>query len=169
MQYDKEIKKTIEEINQRIQELQSKVDELKNGNNKCARWRAKEGEKYWTLDNCYGFPAEFEERNSLVNSFKYQTGNYFKTKQEAEKYRQHLIITQKLKDIALRLNNGREIDWKTKDMKYFIKIGNNTILEQSWNYYTKYQGSIHCLSDKFLETAIKEIGEQELIDYIKEG
>ena len=167
MQYDKETEKTIEEINKKIQELQSKVDELKNGSNKCVRWRAKEGEKLFYIN--FNSSSITETEDSGWGNFLYQVGNYFKTKQEAEKYRQHLIITQKLKDIALRLNNGREIDWKTKDMKYFIKIGNNTILEQSWNYYTKYQGSIHCLSDKFLETAIKEIGEQELIDYIKEG
>ena len=95
MQYDKETEKTIEEINQKIQELQSKVDELKSGNNKCVRWRAKEGEKLFYIN--FNSSSITETEDSGWGDFLYQTGNYFKTKQEAEKYKQHLIITQKLK------------------------------------------------------------------------
>ena len=156
--------KTIEEINKKIQELQSKVDELKNGNNKCVRWRAKDEGSYWHV--CAdGKATLFNESptHKSFDNFLYKIGNYFKTREEAEKHYKHLIITQKLKDIALRLNDG-----KTSVNLYFIYLnsyGELTTACQS----VKEVGAIYCLSDKFLETAIKEIGEQELIDYIKEG
>ena len=110
---DKETEKTIEEINQKIQELQSKVDELKSGNNKCVRWMAKEGESFYIVSGCacskQKAPYKMTEDFGVCCNFHYDTGDYFKTAQEAEKSYNNLIITQKLKDIALRLNNGVEI------------------------------------------------------------
>ena len=79
---------------------------------------------------------------------------------------------QKIKDIALRLNNGIEIDWNDKDNQkkyciYYRFLELHEELIQGTVYNVKYIDGSYCLSDKFLETCIKEIGEKELIEYIK--
>ena len=169
MQYDNETKDLIEQLDKQAKEIQAKIDELKNGNCKCVRWRAKEGEEYWTLDACVAIPYKNEEKYCLMDNSHYKLGNYFKTKEEAEKYNKHLIITQKLKDIALRLNNGVEIDWSEEDQdKYNIYYSHS---DDSLNLGTqrncKLFESIYCLSPKFLGVALDEIGSKELREYIK--
>lgn len=173
MQYDKETEKTIEEINQKIQELQSKVNELKNENNKCVRWRAHLNTPYIFINSSGKQETKYDWNDSQDN-YLYSIGNYFPYCEHEQKYKQHLIITQKLKDIALRLNDGEKIDLKNyfgvakQKYKIVLKAHSNMLL-QAISTSVVDLNQIYCLSPKFLETAIKEIGEQELIDYIKEG
>ena len=112
------------------------------------------------------------EQNDKFDDLKYNLGLYFKTREDADKYKKHLIITQKLKDIALRLNNGVEIDWNNHDQeKWTIVVHHSDYgnkLQLSIEDFLEFQGSIYCLSDEFLKIAIKEIGEKELIEYMKE-
>lgn len=193
MQYDNETKNLIEQLDKQAKEIQAKINELKNSENKCVRWRAESvyeisgiggigggamfsyGDKntyYYIHDD--GSILEDIERTIPTSSsiYHYNTGNYFKTKKEAEKYKNNLIITQKLKDIALRLNDGVEINWNNNSQhKFYIGFQHSGIkkgeLLKDINIHFQSVGVIYCLSDKFLETAIKEIGEKELIEYIK--
>ena len=165
-QYDDETKQIIADLDKQAKEIQAKIDELKSGpKNKCVRWRAKEGNFYYFSCGCIQY--KFEKCANL-DDYNYNTGNYFKTSEEAEKYKQHLIITQKLKDIALRLNDGVEIDWKKDRNIYeiYLDCSRNELDQVNIDTF-KSCNTIYCLSDKFLETAIKEIGEKELIEYIK--
>ena len=107
-------------------------------------------------------------------NFHYDTGDYFKTAQEAEKSYNNIIITQKLKDIALRLNDGVENIYLESDIKteicgkYYIILNHyENKLKQCVTYTAQGQGTVFCLCKYFLETAIREIGEKELIEYIK--
>lgn len=176
----KEVQDMLEQAKELVKTLENKYDELKNNGCKCVRWRAKHGETFWFTDekgrvSCL-VVGEYaiNSHNYYLENFNYKTGNYFKTKEEAEKHKQYLIITQKLKDIALRLNNGVEINLKNwmdicrQKYKIVLKPYNNILL-QAISTSIVDLGQIYCLSDKFLETAIKEIGEQELIEYIKEN
>lgn len=175
--YDNETKELINQLDKQAKEIQSKIDELKENGNKVknVRWKAETSKshygQYYTLNIDMEICPQSHTSNSC-HDIRYSVGNYFKTKQEAEKYKQHLIITQQLKDIALRLNNGVEIDLKNwmdicrQKYKIVLKPYNNVLL-QAISTSIVDLGQVYCLSDKFLETAIKEIGEKELIEYIK--
>ena len=177
--YDAETQQIIADLDKQAKEIQAKIDELKNGGIcKNVRWRAKVKSKFWALDK-FGdviMREEGLEHHHGDNDALYVLGNYFKTECDAEYYRERLIITQKIKDIALRLNNGVEIDYGNPNQsRYFIKYRHHDRaysrigLKQEYNDEVSYVGVIHCLSDKFLETCIEEIGEKELIEYIKGG
>lgn len=82
-----------------------------------------------------------------------------------------LKVKQQLRDIALRLNNGQEIDWKdNKQGKYCITLDFNKMNTLTYfNTSIKCVGEVYCLSEDFLDVAIQEIGEEKLIELIKSG
>ena len=79
-------------------------------------------------------------------------------------------IETKLKNIAERLNNGRKIDWKNVEQKKFFIYYNcdDEILDYDFRLTFKFQGTIYCLDENFLEVTKLEIGEKKLIKYFKE-
>ena len=84
--------------------------------------------------------------------------------QEAEK----ILIRRQLEEIARRLNKGQKIDWNNDSQaKYRIELYCDEI---KTNYYFTYktQGAVYCLDKNFLNTAIKEIGEERLINYLRD-
>lgn len=183
MNYDNETKELIEQLDKQAKQIQAKIDELKNAKSSNVRWRAERigyTERYCDKNKYYFVYQDGRiewdvdsAKLSEISNFRHITGNYFENLKEAEQYKQRLIITQQLKDIALRLNDGVEIDWNNYNQNKYgmylalaIKVPYR--LEQGRWTYIKTQGAIYCLSDKFLETSIKEIGEKELIEYIKE-
>ena len=174
----KEVQYMLEQAKELVKTLENKYNELNKPKN--VRWRAEKVIPY-TKDSFYYYINIFgkicncpddKNKQELLSDFLYQTGNYFKTKEEAEQYKSNLIITQKIKDIALRLNNGVDIDLNyycdliRPKYKIVLKPYENKLI-QSISTSTVDLCQIYCLSDKFLETAIKEIGEKELIEYIK--
>ena len=166
--YDKETQQIIADLDKQAKEIQAKIDELKNGVvKKNVRWRAEGKGKFFYVNMNSGSIVESEDCGWA--NMLYGIGNYFKTLEEAEKYKQHLIVTQKIKDIALRLNDGMEIDWNNHNQpKWLLSYSNKDFKLKQWELYElNYLNIAYCLSDKFLETCIKEIGEKELIEYIK--
>ena len=156
----KEVQDMLEQAKELVKTLENKYNELNKPKN--VRWRAKKGEDFYIVSGCskYGNIAyKMTEDFGVCCNFHYDTGDYFKTAQEAEKSYNNLIITQKLKDIALRLN-GKDVPY------YFIYLNSYGELTTACQT-TKIVGAIYCTNHKFLETAIKEIGEKELIEYIK--
>lgn len=132
------------------------------------RWRAEENEGYFYV-NSWGEVMDTLEDECNMDNYLYSIGNYFKTKKEAVKYREHLLITQQLKDIALRLNNGVKIDWNDegqyKYYLYFRHCENDT--GQGPQFSLQVQGVIYCLSPDFIKVAIEEIGEDKLKEYLR--
>lgn len=101
-----------------------------------------------------------------MHKYKISIGNCFRTQEEAEKHKRILINTQKLKDLAERLNNGQDIDWGNScQLKYFIKLDKGLCLDGKW--VGRHQGTIYCLDKKFLDKAIEEIGRENLIELIE--
>ena len=66
---------------------------------KYERWRGEKSEKYWFIDS-YGEPDYDDEYGLDANNNLYAMGNYFKTKKEAEAYKEYLIARQTLLDDA---------------------------------------------------------------------
>lgn len=166
----KEVQDMLEQAKELVKTLENKYNELSKPKN--VRWRAKKGGDFYIVSGCskYGNVAhKMTEDFGVCCNFHYDIGDYFKTAQEAEKLYNNIIITQKLKDIALRLNDGVEIDWNEDDQgKYFIyyKFSDDS-LNIGTVYNCKTLSSIYCLSPKFLGVALDEIGSKELRNYIK--
>jgi len=84
------------------------------------RWRAEENERYfYVYDN--GAIAYCDEKRHGADTYRYKSGNYYKTKEEAEQHERHQFYTQKLKDAAAQawLASGMLINWKDeRQVKY---------------------------------------------------
>lgn len=65
----------------------------------CKRWRAEYGEKYWCIGGNGHIYCSTEDEHS-TDSYRFNTGNYFKTEEEAEAYQGYLLAKQKLIDSA---------------------------------------------------------------------
>lgn len=150
----------IEELKKQIEELQKKMAFLEGG---CKRWRADCGERYYYYGSM-GMISDCDESNDEFDINRYAMGNYFQTGEEAMNTVRKIGIYTQLKDLALRLNEGEEIDWENVDqVKYFIycDIENNE-LKLDCRTISKNIGNIYCLNNRFLEIALQEIGEEKL-------
>lgn len=150
----------IKEIDNKIKELQEEIENLKNEKDTLRRWRAKEDEIYYYATSFIGNDSE---NNATCDNFRYDTGNYFKTENEAREYREKLIIYQNLKDLALELNQGKQIDFDdTTQEKYIIILDDMRNLNIISSVYQQSIGQIYCLDKNFLEKAKERIGEDNL-------
>ena len=97
-------------------------------------------------------------------------GLLYATKETRDKAQFKLEIETKLKNIAESLNNGEKIDWGNKNQrKHYIYYDLNIKgINDIFVYGAEVKGNIYCLSNKFLDEAKKEIGEENLIKYFKE-
>ena len=113
--------------------------------------------------------------DNVINGFKQsfletyiKLGLLYSTKETRDKAQFKLEIETKLKNIAERLNGKEKIDWKNGEKKYYIHYDycNNNI-NREYVFSFKSQGAVYCISNQFLNEAIKEIGEENLIKYFK--
>ena len=152
------------EIELLLKEVKSQLKEL----------RAKESSftreiyyKYYYLNDCGETEIETDE-DYPVDNFRYSIGNYFETEEQAENYKEKLLIEQELKDIAMELNKGEKIDWDDMQEKYYLSydLDHYDLLDLN-TYSVKDQGAIHCLDKDFKDVAIERIGEERLTKYLK--
>ncbi|MCQ2957276.1 MAG: hypothetical protein MJ180_00065 [Candidatus Gastranaerophilales bacterium] len=158
----------IEQLQKQIDELKEKIKEQESQPVK--RWRANLGGDYYYVNNNL-LTAKDQEKAHNVNNVLYKLGNYFQTEQEARNYRDNILTKQELKDLALELNDGVEIDWENRDQrKYFIIYDNHikNFIIDFW-HDSQYVGQVYCLDQNFLEIAKERIGEDRLIKLIKSG
>lgn len=98
--------------------------------------------------------------------------NYFKTKEEGEAELDRMVTHRRLQKIANRLNGEKEIDWSNfSQVKYAIvghynKDKKKVVLYQGETFAKIHAGVIYCLSSKFLDLAIQDIGEEELENFV---
>lgn len=162
-----EMQEQVRRLQEELDKLNEQVESMEDKNE--ARWRAKKGDKYSFVTDA-GDISRVLEVNDEADNFRYLTGNYFETKQEAEEYKENFIIKTELKDLALRLNNGKEIWSDTEQIKYYIHFSYaRNKLECNLQNGCPHLGEIYCLDDAFLKIAKKEIGEDKLIRLFKSG
>lgn len=129
------------------------------------RWRAEETAVYYfTTDT--GKVGVGREYLMNVDNIRYDTHNYFKTKEEAEEYAEVLEIKRQLIKFADE-HNG-EIDWKdASNPKYFIAYSFDTCrLFIDWCYTKKLGEQIWFSSKEVALKAIDTIGEENIIKYL---
>lgn len=168
-----QILEQIDELKQKIEELEKEVkssefEEIKKG----VRWKPEYYQNYFYIDDCGKLESE-SYMDYDADLFRFNTGNCFKTEEEAEEYRENLLTKQALKDLALELNNGVKIDWENYAQSKFsiyyndVRFGQELKLDSADCYMEI--GQIYCLNNDFLTIAKDRIGEEKLIKLIKSG
>lgn len=159
----------IQQIEKLKEEINSIVDEKSK---KGVSQKPKIGGKYWYLTD-YGDIRCLSWQGDPIDLFRFTTGNCFKTFEEAQDYKENLLTKQQLKDLALELNEGVEIDWGNYAQSKFSIYYNDARFGQelkldSADCYMEI-GQIYCLNNDFLTIAKERIGEEKLIKLIKSG
>ena len=155
----------IDEINKTKEHLANMKKMLEEC--ECKRWKPEPNEEYYYVSedgkivqtrNC-GWEA-------AANRVRFY--NCFKSEKQAEAEAEKILVRRQLEDIARRLNKGREVDWSDNDqLKYCIAFDFPLDIISIGALYRKLQGSVYCLSDKFKDVAIQEIGEERLKKYLR--
>jgi hypothetical protein len=159
------LEQKVEDLGKQIKELKEELYKRKEEDSKKKWWTPKEGEEdYWYLcdegkvfeDTWYATP---------VDKHRYDTGNCFKTKEQAEREIFERQLRFKLKKFAYE-NDEEEIDWNdVNKAKYYIYYSlSNAELDYDFNYMGKIQGIIYFTSKEVVEKAI-ETFKDDLIRY----
>ena len=129
-------------------------------------WTPKEKEKYFYIEDCMGVS---DDRNvqAPIDYCRFNIGNFFKTKIEAEHILEKLKVIHELQKFAYE-NNEEEIDWKNfNQCKYKIFYD-----AEDGDLYVDY--SIQCESEPFniyftsfkiAKRAIEAVGEDRIKKY----
>ena len=158
------LKEKQEKLERDLEELSTQLNELeeKKITKSGKRWRGVNNRFYWYIESDCEVYGEYETDDDYDNA-RYETCNYFRTKEEAEKTVEKIKIYTRLKDLALRLNEGREVDWNdSAPAKWHIYYDHNNDLTTTEGHSYQDIGQIYCLDKNFLEIAKQEIGEDNL-------
>lgn len=155
---DKEIEVEITE--EELKKLEDKKPSRK-------RWRAQRGQEYFYNMSFRDISGDTEGHDE-VDDDRYSTGNYFKTKEEAEFHMEEVFYTQMLKDyiyehddVKLDWNDDTQEKWSLGYDCFYKKI------EYGLNKcYDKFQGIIYASNKQVLVDAVKFIGEDNVKKYI---
>lgn len=157
-----ELEQNISNIKEELGKLEEKLKTLKSG---VGRQIPKNGDTYYFIN----FKV-YKDRwaNDSFDQQRFNSYNYFKTEEEGQKEIGRRLIKAKLNEIANRLNGGQDIKWDSAvQRKYYLTLSNEGSLNLSFSLIDKTEGATYCLSQDFLEIAVDEIGEQVLLDYMK--
>ena len=159
-----EIIKEIEKTKEHLANMEKMLEDCE-----CERWNPKPSEEYYCVDD--GNDVRRVNFN-IMNAYdrdRIKTYNCFRTKEEAEQEAEKILVRRQLEDIARRLNKGNKIDWNNyKQFKYYIWM-NSRDNEISWAGEVSHisQGVVYCSDRNFYIAAVKEIGEERLIKYLR--
>ena len=151
---------TLEELKALYEKVIGKEEKKASSN---TRWRAEaEIGKYYYIDDFGEIGYTLEEGDDCDN-FRYNTGNYFKTKEEAEEYKKKLIMQQQYRDWC-RFN----IDWNNYEQtKWHCAISKGNVY-CDWRKLIKIQGVVYAESKERIDEFIDKVGEDDFKKYILE-
>ena len=164
---------TIQELEQNIssikEELSKLEEKLKTLKPRAGRQMPENGDIYYFIGGARTDVFENKWTNDPYDQQRFNSYNYFKTEEEAQKEIDRRLIKAKLNEIANRLNDGQVIQWNSAiQRKYYLNLDSEeSSLHLNFSIIDKIEGVTYCLSEDFLEVAVDEIGEQELFDYMK--
>ena len=164
-----QILEQIDELKQKIEELEKEVNSPEfEGIKKGVRQMPKKGEVYYFVDSA-GYVSHTYWAGGEDDLFRFNTGNCFKTEQEAIDFKENLLTKQQLKDLALELNNGVKIDWEDENQVKYHLCYDCFGLDFDTTYSYIDLGEVYCLNASFKTIAKDRIGEEKLIKLIKSG
>lgn len=130
------------------------------------RWRANYNDWYWSVTLSNKLQAELEGLSPSFDNFRYYSHNYFQTQEEAEAYARVLETEMLLKKYADE-NNTEFKDFK--DVKYYLiwsSIADDFSIDFV-EYYACRPRTIFFSSREIVQDAIKEIGLERILEYLK--
>lgn len=156
-------------IQKEINYLKARLDKLEKqvkGKNPLKRYLPNYMEKYFYVDT-YGHINKNINNEPAIHKYTISIGNCFKTEEEAGKHQTILTNTQKLKDVAQRLNKGKPLDWDDYNQEKYLIVLEDDMLITKRAFHLKQQGVVYCLDENFLYEAVEEIGAEELIELVR--
>ena len=145
-------------------EAEKEEKEEKESKSTNKRWRAKKEDMYWFVDSD-GKPTWWHEQSRNIDDFYYDTNNYFRTEQEAQRYADVLEIERQLKKFADYHNDV--IDWSNSLAKYRLSYNYDTqsiSIDSAWA--RREPRVIYFSSRKIAQQAIDGIGKEKIKDYL---
>lgn len=129
-------------------------------------WKPKEKEKYFYIEDCIGVS---DDRNvqAPIDYCRFNIGNCFKTKEEAEHILEKLKVIHELQKFAYE-NNEKEIDWNNFSQNKFYLIYDSEVNNILVDYFSSTRTNsfnIYFTSFKIAKRAIEEIGEDRIKKY----
>lgn len=117
------------------------------------RWRAEKGERYWFIRP----PLYIDSETELDSNFDdecWESGNYFKTKEEAESYCNYLVALQTIKDDTEEF----EADWGDDSQRKWLGYYDHEYgeLRAEYSEDCQHQGAIYFASQKDIEASFKK-------------
>lgn len=161
-----ELEKTIKDLQNALDKAQEKLKNLDS----YERFIPEEREIYWFIDDEGKIiPSRNTHLHHCVDNSRIDFYNCFRTKEEAEREKEKILVRRMLENIANRLNKDKKIGFGDLiGKKYFICFDyDRNFLRLNHSSWLQAAGAVYCLSDKFLQVAKEEIGEKRLIKYIK--
>lgn len=120
--------------------------------------------KYFYVNECGGI-MNSKWYDDVIDTDRYEIGNCFKTKEEAEFALEKVKVETELRRFAEE-NNEHEIDWKNKKQeKWFIFYNCKEEIINPIYLYDFYICNICFTSEEIARQAIKSIGEERLKKY----
>lgn len=151
----------ISKLEQQLAVLRAEAEKEEKGNK---RWRAKLLGRYWYItDYC---SANLGYAGSKSDGFHYDTHNYFRTEDEAQKYAKVLETERQLRKFADEHND--KIDWEDIDQdKWCLGYSYRALKTMTAvAMYTREARTIYFSSQEIAKQAIDEIGEEEIKEYL---
>ena len=126
------------------------------------RWRAKEDERYWCVQDDGGV-AEACDDWIDIDDGRYELGNYFKTEEEAQKAADWLKAFTILRDDT----KGFKPDWKNEDQdKWSVEYGYDGVQLVAECYRFTQNGVIYFATAEDAEKSI-ETHERQWLTYLR--
>ena len=159
-----------EEILKEIEKTKKHLSNMQNMLEECGseRWKPKSNEKYYYVNQLIAASRAVNDEFD-IDAARYRTYNCFRTAEEAKREAEKILVRRQLEDIARRLNKDVKIDWRNDNQDKYCLVydaGYHHINQDS-SVNVIRQGTVYCLDRNFKDVAIKEIGEERLIKYLK--
>ena len=154
------------ELQQKIVDIEKQLAELKKELERKDKgiWKPEKDEEYYYL-RPYG--VVIKEMNTTDTDYaNIEFGNYFKTKEEAEKMANYLKYTNLLRKYVEE--HSEPIDWENTDIvKYNLEYDcEANRISTGTRTFLKTQGTIYASSEEVLKEAISFVGEENIKRYI---
>lgn len=159
---------TQQEYENKIKELEKQIEELKMAKveePQSKRWKPKNRERYWVVE-CNGNICQTEWNDDNIDDWLYLTGNCFKTKEEAEEYKNQIEYTARYKNYIEE--HSEPLDWHNESQwKYYPEFhSNDNRIYIDYYCSIRIQGVIYASNEQIIWDAIKEIGEDNFKKYV---
>ena len=154
----------ITKLKEEIVRLEAEIEKYEENKSTNKRWRAEDGHTYWFVDSD-GTPKWWHEYSRDIDSFYYDTHNYFQTEEEAKEYAKVLETERQLKNFADEHNDV--IDWSNSLPKCCLSYNYDTqsiSIDSAWA--RREPRVIYFSSREIAQQAIDKIGTDKIKEYL---